>query len=440
MQRQSIRTGAKALVFAPIKPMGKVFNKTCQWQCLRPDRRRFLRHFGWAVLAATLLPQRLLQAQQVSSTMNKKSVTLFLCGDVMTGRGIDQILPYPSDPQLYESYVSDARDYVALAERQNGPVARPVDFAYIWGDALEELQRRAPDVRIINLETAVTASDSYWPKGINYRMHPANVPCLTAAAVDCCMLANNHVLDWGQAGLEETLAALVRSGIQYAGAGHTQDEARAPVTMMLPDKGRVVVFSYGSETSGIGRDWGAKVDRPGVNLLPNLSDSTVQLIADQVRRIKQPRDVVVASIHWGGNWGYTISRDQRDFAHALIDSADVDVIHGHSSHHVKGVEVYKDRPIIYGCGDFLTDYEGISGHEEYRDDLGLMYFPTLDPESGRLLSLDLTPTRLRNLRVNHASRSEAQWLMDVLNREGGPLGTRVTLNADNRMALNWNGR
>ncbi|NOR40301.1 MAG: poly-gamma-glutamate biosynthesis protein [Gammaproteobacteria bacterium] len=416
--------------------MRKVFNKV---QCLRPDRRRFLRHFGWAALAATLLPQRLLQAQQVGSVVKGQSVTLFLCGDVMTGRGIDQILPYPSDPQLYERYVSDARDYVALAERQNGPVARPVDFAYIWGDALEELQRRAPDVRIINLETAVTASDSYLPKGINYRMHPANVPCLTALAVDCCMLANNHVLDWGQAGLEETLNTLSGSGIQYAGAGRTLDEARAPVTMTLPDNRRVVVFSYGSETSGIGRGWSATVDRPGVNLLPDLSDTTARSITDQVRRIKQPGDIVVVSIHWGGNWNYPVSRDQRDFAHALIDIADVDVVHGHSSHHVKGIEVYKDRPIIYGCGDFLTDYEGISGNEEYRDDLGLMYFPTLDPESGRLLRLDLTPTRLRNLRVNYASRKEAQWLTDVLNREGKSLGTRVTLNADNRLSLYWNG-
>jgi poly-gamma-glutamate synthesis protein (capsule biosynthesis protein) len=100
---------------------------------------------------------------------------------------------------------------------------------------------------------------------------------------------------------------------------------------VLPDKGRVVVFSYGSKTSGIGRDWGAKVDQPGINLLPNLSYTTVQLIADQVRRIKQPGDIVVASIHWGGNWDYTINRDQRAFAHALIDSADVDVLHGHSS-------------------------------------------------------------------------------------------------------------
>jgi poly-gamma-glutamate synthesis protein (capsule biosynthesis protein) len=56
---------------------------------------------------------------------------LFLCGDVMTGRGIDQVLPYPVRPVVYESYVQDAREYVHLAEAANGPIARPVSFDYI---------------------------------------------------------------------------------------------------------------------------------------------------------------------------------------------------------------------------------------------------------------------------------------------------------------------
>jgi poly-gamma-glutamate synthesis protein (capsule biosynthesis protein) len=121
-------------------------------------------------------------------------LTLFLCGDVMTGRGIDQVLPHPGKPQLYEPYIRDARDYVRLAERVNGSVNWPVEPAYPWGAGLAELDRARPDVRIINLETAITVSDRYRPKGINYRMHPANIDCLMAADVDCCVLANNHVL------------------------------------------------------------------------------------------------------------------------------------------------------------------------------------------------------------------------------------------------------
>ena len=135
---------------------------------------------------------------------DKRPVTIFLCGDVMTGRGIDQILPHPSPPRIYEACVTDARTYVQLAEEVNGPIPRPVEFSYIWGDALAELRQAAPDARIINLETSVTRSEQAWPKGINYRMHPDNIGCLTVAGIDVCVLANNHVLDYGYSGLIET--------------------------------------------------------------------------------------------------------------------------------------------------------------------------------------------------------------------------------------------
>lgn len=130
------------------------------------------------------------------------------------------------------------------------------------------------------------------------------------------------------------------------------------------------------------------------------------------------------------------SPSRRDFL-KLIDQAGVDIVHGHSSHHVKGIEVYRDRPIIYGCGDFLTDYEGIEGHESYRDDLGLMYFVTMDPAGGRLVRLEMTPTRLKRFQVNRAPDREAQWLQDVLTREGRPFGTRATRGRNNELTLQW---
>ncbi|HEY5602248.1 MAG TPA: CapA family protein, partial [Gammaproteobacteria bacterium] len=288
--------------------------------------------------------------------MANDHITLFLCGDVMTGRGIDQVLPNSVDPRLYEPYVVDARRYVEIAEQANGPIPKPVDFAYIWGDALDELERA--DVRVINLETSVTTSADYERgKGIHYRMHPKNIPVISAAGIDCCVLANNHVLDWGRKGLAETLRTLAGAHIQTAGAGNNLAGAQAPAIMEIADKGRVLVFSFGLESSGISRHWAAQVDRPGVNLLDDLSAATVRQISQQVRAVKQPKDIVVASIHWGGNWGYPIPREQQQFAHQLLDSAAVDVIHGHSSHHFMGIEVYKDKPVIYGCGDFLNDYE-----------------------------------------------------------------------------------
>ena len=368
-------------------------------------------------------------------------MTLFLCGDVMTGRGVDQILPYPSKPHLYEPYVRRATDYVELAERATGALKRPVDFAYVWGDALAEFTRVRPDVRIVNLETSVTTSDDAWPeKGIHYRMHPRNLPCLTAAQLDCCVLANNHVMDWGRSGLAETLDALRRAGVRTAGAGRNEDEAAAPASIEVTGKGRVLVFACAMASSGVAPEWAGAKDRAGVSFLKDFSSRAVDAVSRRVRGEKRAGDIVVLSIHWGGNWGFDVSRDERAFAHHLVDAAGVDVVHGHSSHHIKGIEVYRERPIIYGCGDFLNDYEGIGGHEEYRSDLSLMYFPMLDARTGRLLQFAVTPTQIRYFRVNRAPAEGVLWLFETLNHEGRRMGTRVERQVDDTFLLRWSER
>lgn len=352
-------------------------------------------------------------------------ITLFLCGDVMTGRGIDQILSHPGRPRLFEPFVKSARDYVALAERESGQIRHPVADAYIWGDALEVLERFRPDARILNLETAVTTSEAAWPgKGIHYRMHPDNVGALRAAAPDCCVLANNHVLDWGRDGLLETLAVLQRSGLRHAGAGRDRDDALAPACIDVAAANRVLVFAFALESSGVPPEWAAGAGRAGVAWLAEASPRAAAEVLETVGRNKRSGDVVVASIHWGPNWGYVVPERFRTFAHALVEGG-VDVVHGHSSHHPRGIEVYRERLVLYGCGDFLNDYEGIEGYREYRPDLALMYFPTLDAASGRLLELVLVPMRIRHLRVNRATEQDATWLQAMLDREGMRFGTRV---------------
>ncbi len=240
------------------------------------------------------------EARASKMPMNSKLITIFMSGDVMTGRGIDQVLPHPSEPVIYEPYIKDARDYVTLAEQANGPIQEPVGYSYIWGDSLEVLERLQPDVRLINLETSITTNNRYWPgKGIQYRMHPANIGCLPAANIDYCSLANNHVLDWHYDGLTETLETLNKAGIKNSGAGRNLTEAAMPATIPVPGKGRVVVFSWGVDDSGIPGSWAALHDTPGVNLLPDLSTRTIDKIKAQVAAIKKHNDIVVASIHWG---------------------------------------------------------------------------------------------------------------------------------------------
>nr|WP_307875331.1 CapA family protein [Frankia nepalensis] len=400
-------------------------------------------------------------------------MTLCLCGDVMLGRGVDQILAHPGDPRITEVCIEDARDYVTLAEHASGPIPRPVDDRWPWGDALAALAdadtsaladtgvgvladtdtladheragrewghvalaahapgRRGAAVRVMNLETSVTRVDDFAPdKAVHYRMSPDNLGCLAAGRPDVCSLANNHVLDFGRRGLVDTLEALSAAGIAFAGAGRDAEEAWRPVTVPAGSRGRgrVLVLACAAPTSGVPPDWAATATRPGVALLapPWQADADTQAdaILSRVAAARRPGDVVVVSIHWGSNWGYDVDDDQIRLAHGLVDGG-VDVVHGHSSHHPRPVEIYRDSLVLYGCGDFIDDYEGITGHESYRDDLRPLYTVVVDASTGTLLDARLTLLRTRRLRLERAATGDAIWLAETLDRVSRPHATRV---------------
>lgn len=367
-------------------------------------------------------------------------VTLCLCGDVMTGRGIDQILSRPCDPVLHEDWLRSAEEYVRLAEGASGPIPRGVDPAYPWGDALAEVARLRPDAWIVNLETALTRSEDAWPdKGIHYRTSPENAETIAAAGIDCCALANNHVLDWGYAGLDETLRTLAVLGIRHAGAGRNLAEAEAPAVLELRGPGRLLVYSFACASSGVPASWAASATRPGVALLPDLSRTTLERIASLSRAEREPDDVAVASLHWGANWGFAVGPREQEFARALVERAGFALVHGHSSHHVKGIEVHRGRAILHGCGDFLDDYEGIGGYEEFRGDLGGLYFATLGRPGGRLERLFIVPTRVSRFQVRRASGADLDWLAATLDREGARFRTAVERTPGGELELRWEG-
>lgn len=364
-------------------------------------------------------------------------VTLFLCGDVMPGRGVDQILAHPGDPELREGFVQDARSYVGAAEAVNGPITRPVPFAWPWGNALGIIDGFAPDARVINLEASITrCNDFAVGKAIHYRMNPDNVRCLAVGRPDVCVLANNHVLDFGVQGLVDTLDTLGAAGLRVAGAGRDAEEARREVAISAGG-GRVVVLACGMTSSGVPASWAAGPDRPGVNFVADLTQSSAAEITGRVQEHKRPGDVVLVSIHWGANWGYHVPDEQIHFAHQLIDGG-VDIVHGHSSHHPRPIEVYRGKLVLYGCGDFIDDYEGISGYERYRDDLRLLYFASVEAGTGALSELRMVLMQARQMRLCHASSEDTRWLRDVLTRISDHFGTRAEVEQD-ALTLRWRG-
>ncbi|MFF2113566.1 CapA family protein [Rhodococcus koreensis] len=356
------------------------------------------------------------------------TITMFLAGDVMTGRGVDQILPFPGDPELRERCVRDAREYVALAEKRNGSIPGPVGFGWPWGAALRVLGAAEPHARVINLETTVTTCARFAPKGINYRMHPSNLGVLTGAQIDVCVLANNHLLDFGADGLVETLDALARNGVRTVGAGRTVAQAWCPVVVKAGTS-RLLIWAAGMSSSGVSPHGAARRGRPGVAYLSEPTGAEADRVLDRTRLIRRDTDVVVVSLHWGSNWGYDVPDAHVEFAHRLVDGG-VDVVFGHSSHHPRPLEIYRGHPILYGCGDLINDYEGIRGHERYRDDLRLLYLVTLDARTHELLELRMVPMRSRRMQLQRASTSDTAWLRRVLDGISRDFGTRIDAGAD----------
>jgi poly-gamma-glutamate synthesis protein (capsule biosynthesis protein) len=169
-----------------------------------------------------------------------------------------------------------------------------------------------------------------------------------------------------------------------------------------------------------------------VQRLPDLGARTLRALADQLASARHEDDVVIVSLHWGGNWGHAIPREQRDFARGLIE-AGADVIHGHSSHHAKAFELHRERLILYGCGDFINDYEGIGGHESWRGDLAPAYCLELD--RGRLRSLRVELFKSERLRLQQSAADDRRWWRDALNRECARFGTAYALEGDALRAL-----
>ena len=273
-------------------------------------------------------------------------LTLFLAGDVMTGRGIDQVLPSPGDPALREQLMRDARGYVALAESVNGAIPGPVPASWPWGDVLTVLE-----------------------------------------------------------------------------------EAQRPAVVTVGRRRRVVVHAVGTESSGVPPGWAATTNRGGVAFVPELSASAADALATRVRRSTRPSDVVVVSVHAGSNWGYGVRGRYARFARRLVDGG-VDVVHGHSSHHPRPVEVYRGRPILYGCGDLINDYEGIGGFESFRSDLRLVYLVTLDADTHELTRVRMVPMRARRLRLERVTGADAVWLQQTMARICRKFGTAIELGAD----------
>jgi poly-gamma-glutamate capsule biosynthesis protein CapA/YwtB (metallophosphatase superfamily) len=360
-----------------------------------------------------------------------------MLGDVMLGRLIDAaVLPHPVD----EEWEGD-RSMTDLGQRYRGKYLTQQDLSEekyynrLWGDTTELLTKSA--CNMINLECCVTTWDKKFPKTFNYRTNPANIGALTYVPIHFACLANNHVLDYQTPGMMDTLKTLNSTDIKFAGAGKDLKEASKAAVVELPSVDhRMNVISFADHGSNIireGKDvWAATDTRPGIWYvdIEKLNSNDRKDIAHTVREsaAKAGSTLNVVSAHVGPNWSWTVRPAIRSLAKTLMQEGGVSIFHGHSSHHIQGVEFIDGKPVIYGAGPFLDDY---AVDADYRNDLGFIYQYELPPVSATTQCSPIVwahPIRIKEFRVSRikeADDPDFKWLASTMTKLCRNLGSNA---------------
>lgn len=293
---------------------------------------------------------------------------ILFAGDVMLGRLVNQVLEDKSP-------------------------------AFPWGDTLGIFKEA--DLRVCNLECVISDRGVPWaftPKAFHFRTGSKNVKCLKAAGIDIVSLANNHILDFEHKALLDTLEILDKEGISRAGAGKDIEEAGKPA--FITKDGLTIGFVSFTDNEP---DWEATDKTPGTFYVPiNRKDRRALLLFNIIKKAKEKAGLVIASAHWGPNWGYKPAPAHIPFGHELIDSG-ADIVFGHSCHVFQGIEIYKGRPIIYSAGNFIDDY---AVDEIERNDESFIFM--VKARDGRITGLDLYPTVIDEFKANLAFTPRAE--------------------------------
>ncbi len=293
-----------------------------------------------------------------------KNITIALAGDTMLGRGVNEAI------------------------LKNG-------YLYPWGNIIPLL--KTADLRVVNLETTLTKSMQKAPKVFNFKSDPKNVKSLKEAHIDVVSLANNHIKDFGNEGLLETLKTLQAAGIKSVGAGKNLKQARAPLIIKKNGIKIGIIGATDNEPT-----WQATKTNAGTNYF---NVRNLDQLLDDIKKLKKQVDIVIVSLHWGPNMRERPTKDYINAAHKMVN-AGADIIQGHSSHNFQGIETYKDKLILYDTGDLVDDYRV---DPVLRNDWSFIYFVTVSKDGVK--NVTLVPIKIDNMQANRAIEPEKSMIL-----------------------------
>jgi poly-gamma-glutamate capsule biosynthesis protein CapA/YwtB (metallophosphatase superfamily) len=314
-------------------------------------------------------------------------------------------------------------------------VLRKSNYAYVWGDTIDII--RNADLSLINLECVIASTGKKWNKTFklfHFRSHPEAIEVLKTASIDYTSLANNHTLDYDTEALIEMLSLLDKNKIAHSGAGRNLNEAMK-ASILRRNSLRIGVVSLTDNQP----EWEATTNSAGVNYIPitlenNYRDDRLKLCIDNAKMAGSTNMVIVSS-HIGPHFREKPSAEYVSFAHRVIDLGG-DIYWGHSNHMPQGIEIYKDKLIMYDCGDFIDDY---AIDPIYRNDLSFIFLLNIDEGSNGLNYIELVPTKIWKFRTNTVTSSSSD-LSIAINRmvnRCNSLGTRCKID-NGRIKITYN--
>lgn len=289
-------------------------------------------------------------------------------------------------------------------------------FLYPFGDFLPIL--KSHDFNLINLETTLTTSHKKVPKVFNFKANPDKVRCLQEANISVVNLANNHILDYSEEGMLETLETLRNAKIPYIGVGQNIEEASQALIYPTEKLTLGLIGCTDNES-----DWLATNTRPGTHYIEIGNDQSTNRLFESIQKTRPIVDLLIVSLHWGPNNRETPLHAHQALAHAMIEQG-VDIVHGHSAHVTQGVELYQNKLILYDTGDFVDDY--MVG-PYLRNDYTFLFqveVNLLEKGQATIASLTLIPGLISNCQVNLAPASEYRKILSRMELLSQAFGTR----------------
>ncbi len=240
---------------------------------------------------------------------------------------------------------------------------------------------RKYDFIFANLETPITERGKpVTAKPYIFRIKPDTAGCLKDLKLDVVSIANNHLMDYGLEGMEDTLLHLKKMNIRHAGGGITLDAARRPAQLKHGGTD-IIILAYNERPPAA---FSASDQSPGIAPLD------FNMIKEDIGLNRCNDNIIIVSLHWGIEQTIEPQSYQISLAHRIIDSG-ADAIIGHHPHWPQGIELYNGKPIVYSLGNFINGYVNKIEHDNIAV---VLYY------HGNLLeSIRILPIAGRNRRI-----------------------------------------